>query len=243
MFKNKGKIILIMVLVLQLAAPLGLLVYEATVQNEINNTDANVILKVDSLGMNTDFVTISPEFSYYNMTYIDGDGVDFDDDYEALSNSEYKYIVFEDGKDGFSTYHISNKKPEHNRYIKNENVYSIYSIDMPVTKDYQNLNERYYHLYDKDNEASNIAHGVCEGPLTEAYVELTIHKNNVVAKNVYINGMALEDYLDACNSEEIHIERFKYNYFDDDFSLMDYYNSLDEDSKEMVDELAGQILK
>ncbi len=243
MFKNKGKIILIIVLVLQLITPLGLLIYEATVQNEINSTETNVILKVDSLGMNTDFVTISPDFTYDNMSYIDADGVDISDDYELLSNSEYKYIVFEDGEDGFSTYHISNKKPDHNRYIKNDDVYRIYSIDIPLEKEYTNLTEHYYHIYDRYNEASNVAHGVCEGPLTEAYVELIIHQNNVVAKNVNINGMELEDYLEACNNGEIHIERFEFNYFDDDFNLVDYYNSLDEDSKQMVDELAGQILK
>jgi hypothetical protein len=89
----------------------------------------------------------------------------------------------------------------------------------------------------------NIAAGYFERPETEAYIDLTVRNGRFVVKDVIVNGMSLEEYVKACDSQEINIERFQTTYYNDDFNLGEYYDSLNQESQEMVDDLAGKILQ
>ena len=227
MFKSKGKIILIIILIIQLLIPFGMLIYQGALNKKVNETPENVRLKINSISIYEENVCISVDVNSIH----------------PLTVGEDKYLVFDELTDEYSDYYTSKEKPNHERYITFSNIYDLGDIATPLPKDYAHFSDSYWSIYDRENEASNIAHKRCEGPETEAYVDIAVHNGNFVLKNASIGGLSLEDYLKAINNGEINLNRYEFNYFDEDFNLGDYYDNLDEDTKEMVDELAGQILE
>ncbi len=227
MFKSKGKIILIIILVIQLVIPFGMLIYQGTLNKKVNETPENVRLKINSISIYEENVCISVDVNSIH----------------PLTVGEDNYLVFDKLVSEYSNYYTSKKKPNHERYITFRNIYDLGDIATPLPKDYAHFSDSYWSIYDRESEASNIAHKRCEGPETEAYVDIAVHNGNFVLKNATIGGLCLEDYLKAIDNNEIDLRRYEFNYFDKDFNLGDYYDNLDEDTKEMVDELAGQILE
>ncbi len=231
MFKNKGKYILIFVVIVQLILPLGLLLYQSNIQKKLDNMEPNVRIKIASIGVDTETIEIQFEIDYDTGYFVNEDSGNID---------EFSYIIFEDSETEYSRYSYSNEKPNHNKYVRYANYYELYSMTKPLKGEFSRFGDYYMVLYDRENEASNIAHHVCEGPETEAYAELTVHNGRFILKDAYVNGIRLDDYLTAYDKGEIDIQRYQYNYFDD-FSL-EYYDKLDEKSKEIVDNLAGKML-
>jgi hypothetical protein len=235
MFRNKTKIILIIVLIFQFISPLGLLVYQANIQNKLNTLEANVRLEVDSISTDVGYITIEPRIYYEDAVNID----------EYLSNfaEDYNYISFVGyDNEGYSKYSFDIDKPDQDIYV-GENLYDFYFIEIPFEDDFEKFGDCYWNIYHKENEKENIAAGYFEGPETEAYIDLTVRNGRFVVKDVIVNGMSLEEYVKACDSGEINIERFQTTYYNDDFNLGEYYDSLNQESQEMVDDLAGKILQ
>ena len=246
MFRNKTKALLIIFLVIQFLMPLGLLLYKGNTQKTLDNTEANVRLRVESIGIDSEVITIIPEVNHDGIRYVNKKGVIKELDDTETYYGDYNFFVFEQGENGYSSYYISDLKPEHNAYILCSDIYNLYSIEIPVDykyEAYEKFGDIYFHVYDKASEEENIEHGVCEGPATEAYVDLTIHNGNLVFKGANVGGYDLYEHLAKCDSGEIDIDRFEYNYFDTDFNLGDYYESLDEDTKELVDKAAESVLQ
>ena len=227
MFKSKGKIFFIIILVIQLLVPFGILIYQGALNKKINETPQNVRLKINSISVYEEDICISVDVNSIH----------------PLTVGEDKYLVFDELTDEYSDYYTSKEKPNHERYISFRNIYDLNDIAVPLQKEYSHFSDSYWSIYDRDNEASNIAHQKCEGPATQAYADIAVHNGNFVLKNATIGGLCLEDYLKAIDNGKIDIKRYDFNYFDKDFNLGDYYNNLDEDTKEMVDDLAGQILE
>ena len=99
MFRNKTKIILIIVLIFQFISPLGLLIYQANIQNKLNTLEANVRLEVDSISTDVGYITVEPRIYYEDAVNID----------EYLSNfaEDYNYISFVGyDNEGYSKYSL-----------------------------------------------------------------------------------------------------------------------------------------
>ena len=97
MFKSKGKIILIIILIIQLLIPFGMLVYQGALNKKVNETPQNVRLKINSISVYEEDICISVDV---NSIY-------------PLTVGEDKYLVFDELTDEYSDYHPSKEKPNH----------------------------------------------------------------------------------------------------------------------------------
>ena len=98
----------------------------------------------------------------------------------------------------------------------------------------------YLKLYDKYNELNNVARGVYNGPLTEAYALIGIYKNQFKIIEIYIGGYTLEEYLKFYESNEIDFLRYNHYNWGIDFTEDDYLKLIDENKRKYYDAVLTQ---
>ena len=218
MLKEKGKIILIIVLVIQLITPFTFLIYQNNFNKHLEEPDEYIKLNIDSIC-----------FEYENRFTIY-----FDESYSIeYDNYFYEYVYFEPSKNNeYSEIKFSENKPEINEYLefyKFDNL-MCYEVDDPY-----NIYEKhgYLKLYDKYNELENIARGFYNAPLTEAYALIGIYKNEYKIIEIYIGGYTLEEYVKLYEANEIDLLRYHNYNWGIDFTKEDYLKIIPENKRDL----------
>ena len=218
MLKEKGKIILIIVLVIQLITPFTFLIYQNNFNKHLEEPDEYIKLNIDSIC-----------FEYENRFTIY-----FDESYlTEYDNYFYEYVYFETSKNNeYSEIKFSENKPETNEYLefyKFDNL-MCYEVDDPY-----NIYEKhgYLKLYDKYNELENIARGFYDEPLTEAYALIGIYKNEYKIIEIYIGDYTLEEYVKLYEANEIDLLRYHNYNWGIDFTKEDYFKIIPENKRNL----------
>lgn len=223
MFKKNSKIILIIILIVQLALPFTMFFHHKYLNSDILEKGTQATLKVDMIWFSEDELWVE-----LNV-----------DSIHPLTYSEDNYLVFEN-RDGckFTPYYTQEKKPATDSYLVFDKVYDLNSIS--VRKDGNGYG--WWSIYDRECEFENIQHGVCKGPEFDVYAVITVYKGNFKLVDVYINGLTLEEYVKECENGNIDLDRFEYNAFDTDFDFGEYWENLDDDTKDMMNDIAENVL-
>lgn len=224
MNKNKGMIILSIILAVQFIIPLSVWGFETYKQHELDEKGQEVKLLVDWVSYDENRVEIG-NYLLESITY----------------GNEDKFVVFETKEDGFEIPAVT-EAPESDIYVSvnrlkswyNENWCFYYKSE--VTKAQDKFD--YYRLYDKENESDNIRNGKCDGPETEAYVVFKVYKNRFKAVNVYIDGKPVDTVIEEYNNNQFDVERYEYDMFD---SFEDHYDEeIEEDITAAVTDVNGE---
>ena len=106
MLKEKGKIILIVILVIQLITPFTFLIYQKSVNKHLEEPDEYIKLNIDSISV-----------GYENELFIE---FDISEIHKTDNYYKYNYIIFEPSiNNEYSKIKLSNKLPQSNSYIYN----------------------------------------------------------------------------------------------------------------------------
>lgn len=216
MFKKYGKIILIIVLIIQIATPISFLLYQINIKNNLENETEFIKLNINEIYISDNNIHI--EF-------------DFSDFYEIDNYYDYTYIIFEPSKNNeYSSFTLSNTPEKNKQYIFQE---TFNELNWLILEDY-NLPYNIIHenLYNKYAELENVATGNFTGPLTEAYALLKIYKNQFKIVEIYIDNYTLKDYIELYKNNEINITRFVYHdYYEYNVLTKDDYLKVIEKNK------------
>lgn len=205
MFKEKTKIILIIVLVVQLIAPFTFLIYQSSINKHLENNTEYIKLNIDSISV-----------GYENKLYIE---FDISEIHKTDNYDEYNYIIFEPSiNNEYSKIKLSNQLPKSNNYIYNNNYYNLFYFE---SEEPYGIYEKHRHLnlYNKYNELNNVAYGHYEGPLTEAYALVGIYNNKFKIIEIFIDGYTINEYVTLYENSDINLLR--YNYYDWDIEFTD----------------------
>lgn len=218
MIKQKMKIFLIFVLIVQLITPFTFLIYQNNVNKNLEEPDEYIKLNIDSIC-----------FEYENRFTIY-----FEESYlTEYDNYFYEYVYFEPSKNNkYSEIKFSENKPETNAYLefyKFDNL-MCYEVDDPYS-----IYEKhgYLKLYDKYNELENIARGFYDAPLTEAYALIGIYKNEYKIIGIYIGGYTLEEYIKLYEANEIDLLRYHNYNWGINFTKEDYLKIIPENKRNL----------
>ncbi|MBE6749224.1 MAG: hypothetical protein E7557_08380 [Ruminococcaceae bacterium] len=223
MFKRKGKLILIIAIIIQLTIPFSMLFYQININYNLNKEE--------------NYFKIPLRNIYY---FSDGCSLEIDSENYISYNLDDNFLVFEKNENNIS-YEVSDFKPKHNNYLYINTSNNLYDLNYVPEYDFNyELIEYSNIIYDKDNEEANIARGLVEGPETEAYATVSIYKGHIKVIKVYIENYTLEEYLKACDNNLIDLKRYQYV---DEFNFSEYFDNLSESQKELLNNLAENILK
>ncbi|MBR5442075.1 MAG: hypothetical protein IKV44_03890 [Clostridia bacterium] len=200
MNKNKGMIILSIILAIQLVFPLSLWAYETYKNNELEEKGQEIKVLVDWV-------------SYDENKIKFGSG--------ALESAVYshdnRFVVFEEKENGYEIPVVTDST-ETDFYIGVDRLYSLYRekwcfMYETKTAKAQNENE-FFWLYNKDVESENIRKGTCEGPGTQAYAVMKIYRNRIKVINVYIDETPVDTVIEKYNNNQFDAERYEYDIFE-----------------------------
>ena len=214
MFKRYGKIILIIIIIIQLITPLSFLFYQINIKKHLENDSEYIKLNINEIWIND------------NNIYID---FSFNELYNINEYYNFSYVIFEPSKNNeYSKISVSNTIPKNKKYIHNDSIDELSTI---ILEDYeQSYNINYENLYSKYTELENVASGNFTGPLTEAYALLKIYKNQYEIVEIYIKDYTLHEYIELYKNNEINLSRFVYH----DYS--EYHLLTEEDYLKVIDE-------
>ena len=214
MIKEKTKIILIIVLIIQIISPFTFLIYQSSVNKHLESNTEYIKLNIDEI-----------TFSFENRLYIK-----FCDSYIYDYNYN-KYIVFEPSiNNEYSNIYSTENPTKTNHYLTYDNLDELiyYEIEDPygIYEKYGSLN-----IYNKYNELNNVINGYSDGPLTEAYAIIGIYNNQFKINKIYINGYTLEDYIKLYGAKEIDLLRYHRLFWDVHYTEDEYLNLIDENKR------------
>lgn len=217
MLKDKLKIILITVLVIQLITPFTFLIYQANITKHLNDDTEYIKICIDSINYDSFDdgeinINLNIDEIFYSDEYYENDYLLF----ETSENNEYSSVKF-------SKSIIKNNK----HYINKNSFYKLEYLNYEYN-DESLKNNSYLELYNKTNELENVANGYADGNLTEAYAILKIYKNHFKLEEIYVGGYTLKEFLNLYNQQKIDISRFKY-YNHPTLKKSDYLKYIDED--------------
>ncbi len=219
MNKNKGMIILSIILAVQFIIPLSVWGYETYKQRELDEKGQEVKLLVD--------------WVHYDEHKIEfGNGVLE----SVVYSNDNKFVVFETKENGFEIPVVTDS-PETDLYISVNRLYSLYRENWCFVYESETTKAQYeydfYQLYNKENESENIKKGACEGPETQAYVVFKVYKNRFEVVNVYIDGKPVDTVIEEYNNNQFDIERYDYDIFAD--FEEPYDDEIEEDTTAVTD--------
>ncbi len=215
MNKNKGVIILAIILAVQFIVPLSIWGYENYKTKELEENGQEVKLLVDRV-------------------YYDERGVIFRiDALEALIHkSNMKYIVFENNENSFSNFKEVPAFPQNDLYVSGNRLYSWYSEDWGFKYENEEEDSEYDYgfaeLYDRGMEQANINHGFVEGPETEVYAVFKVYRNRIMVKNVYLDGIPVDRVIEMNKNNEWDTSRYDLYHINSDEYEIYYDYELDE---------------
>ena len=219
MFKRNAKNILIFVIIIQLIIPIAMLLYQANISHNLKNENNYFKIPLRSIYYYVDSCSLE--------TLID-ESVDYSKNYFVFEKSE-----------NTTKFTNSDSKPKHNNYLYTDSLFDFYNLYYTPEFDFNiDLIETTNTIYDKDNEKNNITNGLVEGPETEAYAIVSVYKGQVKVISVFIENYTLEEYLKACENEEIDLTRYQYI---DEFNFSEYFNNLSDSQKELFNNLAEKL--
>ena len=194
MNKNKGMIILAVILAVQFIIPLGIWGYETYKNKELEEKGCEVKLLVDRI--------------YYDET-----GVTFRIDAleELFLKKSMNYIVFDNNENGFSGFKEISGFPESDLYVSSNRLYDWYSDYWGFYYESEAIGDDYYgfaELYSREMEQANINHGFIEGPETEAYAVFKVYKNRIEVVNVYLDGVSVDIAIEKNKNSEWDTSRY-----------------------------------
>lgn len=213
MNKNKGMIILSIILAIQLVFPLSVWAYETYKNDELEEKGQEIKLLVDRV-------------------HYDEHKIETGNDVLAsiAYSNENKFVVFETKENGFEIPVVTDS-PETDLYISVNRLYSLYRENWGFVYESETVKAQdefdFYRLYDKEIESENIRYGLCEGPETQAYVVFKVYKNRLKVVNVYIDGKPVDTVIEEYNSNQYDVERYEYNDYE--------YYSYDEETEAYTD--------
>ena len=226
MLKEKGKIILIIILVLQLITPFTFLIYQRSVNKHLEEPDEYIKLNIDSISV-----------GYENELFIE---FDISEIHKIDNYYKYNYIIFEPSiNNEYSKIKLSNKLPQSNSYIYNEHYYNLFNFEADEP---YNIYEKHGHLnlYNKYNELNNIAYGIYEGPITEAYALVGIYNNKYKIIEIYIDGYTINEYVTLYENGEINLLRYNYYDWNTEFTNDDYLKIIPENKRNLYYLVLGE---
>lgn len=226
MLKEKGKIILIIILVIQLITPFTFLIYQKSVNKHLEEPDECIKLNIDSISV-----------GYENELFIE---FDISEIHKTDNYYKYNYIIFEPSiNNEYSKIKLSNKLPQSNSYIYNEHYYNLFNFEADEPYD---IYEKHGHLnlYNKYNELNNVAHGNYEGPLTEAYALVGIYNNKYKIVEIYIDGCTINEYVTLYENGEINLLRYNYYDWNTKFTNDDYLKIIPENKRNLYYLVLGE---
>lgn len=226
MLKEKGKIILIIILVIQLITPFTFLIYQRSVNKHLENHNEYIKLNIDSISV-----------GYENELFIE---FDISEIHKIDNYYKYNYIIFEPSiNNEYSKIKLSNKLPQSNSYIYNEHYYNLFNFEADEPYD---IYEKHGHLnlYNKYNELNNIAYGIYEGPITEAYALVGIYNNKYKIIEIYIDGYTINEYVTLYENGEINLLRYNYYDWNTEFTNDDYLKIIPENKRNLYYLVLGE---
>ena len=226
MLKEKGKIILIIILVVQLITPFTFLIYQKSVNKHLEEPDEYIKLNIDSISV-----------GYENELFIE---FDISEIHKIDNYYKYDYIIFEPSiNNEYSKIKLSNKLPQSNSYIYNEHYYNLFNFEADEP---YNIYEKHGHLnlYNKYNELNNIASGIYEGPITEAYALVGIYNNKYKIIEIYIDGYTINEYVTLYENGEINLLRYNYYDWNTKFTNDDYLKIIPENKRNLYNLVLGE---
>ncbi len=227
MFKEKTKIILIIVLVVQLITPFTFLIYQSSINKHLENNTEYIKLNIDSISV-----------GYENELFIE---FDISEIHKIDNYYKYNYIIFEPSiNNEYSKIKLTNHLPKNNNYIYYNNYLDLFHYISEETFDIYEKHG-YLNLYDKYNELNNITYGYYyEGDLTEAYALVSIYKNQFKINEIYINGYSLQEYIILYETNEINLSRYNYNNLHVNFTNEDYLEIIPENKRNLYYLVLGE---
>lgn len=219
MIKQKMKIFLIFVLIVQLITPFTFLIYQNNINKHLEEPDEYIKLNIDSIYV-----------GYENKIFIEFDSSDI---YKYNNFDEYNYIIFESSiNNEYSKIKTSNKLPKTNNYIHADNFYDLFYYN---SEEPYGIYEKHGHLnlYNKYNELDNVTHGHYDGPLTEAYAILGIYKNQFKIIEIYIDGYTITEYVKLYETSDINLLRYNYYDWNTKFTNEDYLKIIPENKRNL----------
>lgn len=226
MLKEKGKIILIVILVIQLITPFTFLIYQKSVNKHLEEPDEYIKLNIDSISV-----------GYENELFIE---FDISEIHKTDNYYKYNYIIFEPSINSeYSKIKLSNKLPQSNSYIYNEYYYNLFNFEADEP---YNIYEKHGHLnlYNKYNELNNIAYGIYEGPITEAYALVGIYNNKYKIVEIYIDGYTINEYVTLYENGEINLLRYNYYDWNTEFTDENYLKIIPENKRKLYYLVLGE---
>ncbi|MEE1504619.1 MAG: hypothetical protein UGF89_10305 [Acutalibacteraceae bacterium] len=215
MKNKKGTIILSIILAVQFIIPLSVWGYETYKNKELDEKGQEVKIFVDWVNYEERII----EFHINNE--------------EEILYDDNKYIVFENGEDGFSTPKTVASIPSTDLYITQNKLYSWYrpnwcfEYESEITKAQDEYD--YFELYNGEIEKENIEQGYSNGPQTKAYAVFKVYKNRFKVVNVYIEEMPVDTVIEKYNNNEWDNSRYEYQYDDYDEIVEEIYDAVIEE--------------
>ncbi len=219
MFKRNTRNILIFVIIIQLIIPLAMLLYQTNISYNLKKEENYFKIPLRSI-------------EYYS------DGCSLEILIDEYIDYTKNYFVFEKSENT-TKFTISDSKPKHNHYL-DINSRNIYNLNYISKYDFNyELIEYSNTIYDIDNEKRNISNGLVDGSETEAYAIVSVYKGQIKVVSVFIENYTLEDYLKACENNEIDFTRYQYI---DEFNFSEYFDNLSDSQKELFNNIAENVL-
>ncbi len=226
MLKEKGKIILIIILVIQFITPFTFLIYQRSVNKHLENPNEYIKLNIDSISV-----------GYENKLFIE---FDISEIHKTDNYYKYNYIIFEPPiNNEYSKIKLSNKSPENNNYIYNDHYYNLFYYESEEPYGFYEKH-KYLNLYNKYNELDNVAYGHYEGPLTEAYALVGIYNNQFKIIEIYIDGYTINEYVILYENSDINLLRYNYYDWDTEFTKEDYLKIIPENKRNLYYLVLGE---
>jgi hypothetical protein len=226
MLKEKGKIFLIIILVVQLITPFTFLIYQRSVNKHLENPNEYIKLNIDSITV-----------GYENELFIE---FDISEIHKIDNYYKYNYIIFEPSiNNEYSKIKLSNKSPKNNNYIYNEHYYNLFYYESEEPYGFYEKH-KYLNLYNKYNELNNVAYGNYKGPLTEAYALVGIYNNKYKIVEIYIDGYTINEYVTLYENSEINLLRYNYYDWNTEFTNDDYLEIIPENKRNLYYLVLGE---
>jgi hypothetical protein len=227
MFKRHGKTILIIVIVIQLTLPFWFLAYQANINKHLNESVSLVKLNLNSV-------------DFYNDTYDENEiciTVDFYELFQTDELHESDYVTFEASINGEYSVATPSKTPKNDCYININSLYELEYYEFAYQNEFLKDTE-YLALYNKENELKNVASGISNGSLTEAYVILKVYKDHFQVEEIYIDGYTLDEFVELYSKGEKDVARYEYFYYDSfedypELAIEEYLKLIDEDDLDL----------
>ncbi len=162
----------------------------------------------------------------------------YDDSVDVVLLGEGDYtsgdsFIFVEDTDGFYKMRYDYSGRGGHLFIKEVgNGMNRYGFEYKMNKNERSYAESLYNInvYSREIEQKLIEFKYIEGPATDAYMVLKLRNGVYEIKEIYIDGVSFEEFLERVENDEFDINRFDYSSYDYDpellgelYDLSEYY--------------------